>query len=452
MEGQTAATTTNGVPANGMYAPNAQQQQQQQQQSPVNGGSVQYAPAMLPAQITDDPSAKSLYVGNLDPRVNEGVLYEVFGSVRPVVSAKIIPDKRQANGGLNYGFVEFESHQDAEYALQNVNGRRVFDSEIRVNWAFASGGQMQEDTSNHFPVFVGDLSAEVNDQVLAKAFSVFPSMSDARVMWDMTSGKSRGFGFVAFRDRADAEKAIARMNGEWLGSRAIRVNWANQKTTAKARQDGQSGAHYQPQQQQQQLPPAPLTYEGVRDMTAHFNTTVYVGNMTNYTTQEQLQALFQPFGFVIEVRMQPERGFAFVKMDSHENATMAIVQLNGTSVNGRPIKCSWGKDRVTDPKAAFGALAAQVAANPAYTYPYVYGIPPQQQYGVPPNGAGAQQGQQQGSAQQPWGNFGYESYGYYGNPSYPQPGQMVPQQSAIGTTAAQAPMPNASQALPEGSY
>lgn len=55
--------------------------------------------------------------------------------------------------------------------------------------------------------------------------------SEARVMWDQTTGKSRGFGFVAFRERQDAEQAIATMNGEWLGSRAIRCNWANQKTT-----------------------------------------------------------------------------------------------------------------------------------------------------------------------------------------------------------------------------
>lgn len=53
-------------------------------------------------------------------------------------------------------------------------------------------------------------------------------------MWDQTTGKSRGFGFVAFRERADAEQAIATMNGEWLGSRAIRCNWANQKTPGHA--------------------------------------------------------------------------------------------------------------------------------------------------------------------------------------------------------------------------
>lgn len=54
-------------------------------------------------------------------------------------------------------------------------------------------------------------------------------------MWDPVSGKSRGFGFVAFRDKADAEQAIATMNGEWLGSRAIRCNWATQKGKIRAR-------------------------------------------------------------------------------------------------------------------------------------------------------------------------------------------------------------------------
>jgi nucleolysin TIA-1/TIAR len=43
--------------------------------------------------------------------------------------------------------------------------------------------------------------------------------------------------------------------------------------------------------------------------------------------------------------MQPDRGFAFIKLDSHENAANAIVNLQGTMVHGRGLKCSWGKDR-----------------------------------------------------------------------------------------------------------
>ena len=84
-------------------------------------------------------------------------------------------------------------------------------------------------TTGRYHVFVGDLSPEVNDGILAMAFGDFGTVTDARVMWDKNSGKSRGYGFLAFVDKTDAEQAIANMNGEKLGSREIRVNWANQE-------------------------------------------------------------------------------------------------------------------------------------------------------------------------------------------------------------------------------
>jgi nucleolysin TIA-1/TIAR len=233
--------------------------------------------------------------------------------------------------------------------MQTLNGRRVHQQEIRVNWAYQSNNTSKEDTSNHFHIFVGDLSNEVNDEVLLQAFSAFGGVSEARVMWDMKTGRSRGYGFVAFRDRADAEKALSSMDGEWLGSRAIRCNWANQK--------GQPS--FSQQQAMAQMGMTPTTpyghhsfptqgaqsYDMVVQQTPQWQTTCYVGNLTPYTTQNDLVPLFQNFGYVTETRFQSDRGFAFIKMDSHENAAMAICQLNGYNVNGRPLKCSWGKDR-----------------------------------------------------------------------------------------------------------
>jgi len=92
--------------------------------------------------------------------------------------------------------------------------------------------------------------------------------------------------------------------------------------------------------------------------------TVYVGNLVPYCTQADLIPLFQSIGYLSEIRMQADRGFAFVKLDTHEHAAMAIVQLQGQMVHGRPIKCSWGKDRADGGTAQPGPLSPAPSATP----------------------------------------------------------------------------------------
>ncbi|KAA6406485.1 MAG: nuclear and cytoplasmic polyadenylated RNA-binding pub1 [Lasallia pustulata] len=301
--------------------------------SPMSGySSGMMSPASAGGSVrrsAPEPNKRALYVGGLDPRVTEDVLRQIFETTGHVQNVKIIPDKNSK--GFNYGFIEYDDPAAAERAMATLNGRRVHQAEIRVNWAYQSNTSNKEDTSNHFHIFVGDLSNEVNDEVLLQAFSAFGSVSEARVMWDMKTGRSRGYGFVAFR------------------SRAIRCNWANQKGQPSISQQQAMAAmgmtpttpyghHHFPTHGVQ-------SYDMVVQQTAQWQTTCYVGNLTPYTTQNDLVPLFQNFGFVVETRFQSDRGFAFVKMDSHENAAMAICQLSGYNVNGRPLKCSWGKDR-----------------------------------------------------------------------------------------------------------
>jgi len=340
---------------------------------------------MSMAGIAEAPRRAHLYVGNLSPRVTEYMLTEIFAVAGPVQHVKIIPDKNYQHGGLNYGFVEYIDMRAAETALQTLNGRKIFDTEIRVNWAY-QGSQNKEDTTGHYHVFVGDLSPEVNDEVLGKAFSAFGTLSDARVMWDMNSGKSRGYGFLAFRDKTDAEQAIATMNGEWLGSRAIRVNWANQKTqglpggTAVAARPVAGGPVSGGAPAPINFQGGPLSYEVVVQQTPAYNTTVYVGNLVPYCTQADLIPLFQSIGYLSEIRMQADRGFAFVKLDTHEHAAMAIVQLQGQMVHGRPIKCSWGKDRA-DGAATTATPVTPTAATAPYNIQPMYGMPQPTAYG-----------------------------------------------------------------------
>lgn len=85
-------------------------------------------------------------------------------------------------------------------------------------------------------IFVGSLSWNTSDNDLQSAFARFGAVSEAKVITDRNTNRSRGFGFVTFEDDSAAEKAIAEMNGTTLDGREITVNEAQEK-----RRDGGGG-------------------------------------------------------------------------------------------------------------------------------------------------------------------------------------------------------------------
>lgn len=81
-------------------------------------------------------------------------------------------------------------------------------------------------------LFVGGLSWDTNDASLQSAFEQFGAVTDAKVITDRETGRSRGFGFVTFADAADGEAAISSMDGATLDGRQIRVNAAQDRGDA----------------------------------------------------------------------------------------------------------------------------------------------------------------------------------------------------------------------------
>ncbi|XP_034975567.2 RNA-binding protein 42 [Zootoca vivipara] len=77
--------------------------------------------------------------------------------------------------------------------------------------------------SDDFRIFCGDLGNEVNDDILARAFSRYPSFLKAKVIRDKRTGKTKGYGFVSFKDPNDYVRAMREMNGKYVGSRPIKL-------------------------------------------------------------------------------------------------------------------------------------------------------------------------------------------------------------------------------------
>lgn len=78
-------------------------------------------------------------------------------------------------------------------------------------------------------LFVGSLAWAVNDDSLRAAFEQFGNVTEAIVIKDRESGRSRGFGFVTFETPEEAQAAIEGMDGKEIEGRAVKVNEAQER-------------------------------------------------------------------------------------------------------------------------------------------------------------------------------------------------------------------------------
>jgi RNA recognition motif-containing protein len=78
-------------------------------------------------------------------------------------------------------------------------------------------------------LYVGNLSYGVTDSTLQSMFEPFGSVQSAQVIMDRDTGRSKGFGFVEMSNDAEAQAAIAGLNGQERDGRALTVNEARPK-------------------------------------------------------------------------------------------------------------------------------------------------------------------------------------------------------------------------------
>ncbi|CAN0915629.1 Polyadenylate-binding protein RBP45A [Linum grandiflorum] len=240
-----------GVPQMGAADPQYQQQQQQQwmmmqqqQQTPVPPPAnwipppvpppTQYGVAQSPGSGGGSGDIKSLWIGDLQPWMDENYLISTFSGTGEVVSAKVIRNKL-TNVPEGYGFIEFVSRAAAERILQTYNGTPMPNTEqnFRLNWATLGAGERRQEDGSDFTVFVGDLAADVNDYLLQETFkNAYPSVKGAKVVTDRVTGRSKGYGFVRFGDEGEQRRAMVEMNGQYCSTRPMRIGPAASKKPA----------------------------------------------------------------------------------------------------------------------------------------------------------------------------------------------------------------------------
>ncbi|CAJ0844834.1 17691_t:CDS:2 [Entrophospora sp. SA101] len=150
----------------------------------------------------------TVYIGNLDERCTEALIWELMLQAGPVVNVHL-PKDRVTQTHQGYGFCEYMSEDDADYAIKIMNQIKLYGKPIRVNKVCNVGASL----------FIGNLDPDVDEKMLYDTFSSF----------DPDTGNSKGYGFISYDNFDSSDAAIDAMNGQYLMNKPITVSYAFKK-------------------------------------------------------------------------------------------------------------------------------------------------------------------------------------------------------------------------------
>ncbi|XP_036040214.1 polyadenylate-binding protein 1-like [Onychomys torridus] len=185
----------------------------------------------------------NIYVKNLHVDMDEQGLQDLFSQFGKMQSVKVMRDSNGQSRG--FGFVNFEKHEEAQKAVDHMNGKDVNGQQLYVGRAQKRAErqselkrrfeQMKQERQNRYQgvnLYVKNLDDSINDERLKEVFSAYGVITSAKVMTE--SSHSKGFGFVCFSSPEEATKAVTEMNGRIVGTKPLYVALAQRKEERKA--------------------------------------------------------------------------------------------------------------------------------------------------------------------------------------------------------------------------
>ena len=283
--------------------------------SPVQSTDVPAQPAVVvaPAAVAATPAAAggrpttstttfqsaSLYVGDLQNEITEGVLFEMFNRVGPVASIRVCRDA-VTRRSLGYAYVNFHDVSDAERALDTMNFTDIRGKPCRIMWSQRDPSLRKSGVGN---VFIKNLNPSIDNKQLFDTFSMFGNILSCKIATD-NAGVSKGYGYVHYETAESAQDAIDGVNGKIIEEFEVSV-------TPFLRHQDRAG---QPEW-----------------------TNLYAKQFPASLDDAQLKAIFEPYGTVASIFIQkdPEgksKGFGFVNFADHESAEKALADLANNSI------------------------------------------------------------------------------------------------------------------------
>ncbi|GAB2228044.1 hypothetical protein Droror1_Dr00009873 [Drosera rotundifolia] len=264
--------------------------------APPTPGFASLPPPGIPTPVENQN--RSLYVGDLDPRVTTADLLHVFSGAGKVTGVRVCSDAVTGES-LCYGYVNFENAQDAKKAMLLLNHTVLKGKSMRIMWHDRNPITRKTGVGN---LFVKNLDRSITGASLQDAFQKFGTVLSCKIAAD-ENGKSKGFGYVQFEKNESAMAARDAMHDTMLLGKKLHVTQFVRKSQWLAAKELKS-------------------------------INLYVKNLAEDLTEGALVKKFSEFGMVESAIIMRDtdgksKGFGFVSFSSPEEARKAAMSLNG---------------------------------------------------------------------------------------------------------------------------
>ncbi|CAM6129484.1 unnamed protein product [Calypogeia fissa] len=260
--------------------------------------------------LTRPPHGSEVFVGGITRDTTEEDLRTLCQSSGDIYEVRLLKDK-DSGQNKGYAFVTFTTRESAEKAIESLNDTELKGRKLRFSHS----------QSKH-RLFVGNIPKHWDKDELEKILAEQgPGIQSVELLKDPKNpGKNRGFAFVEYYNHACAEHARRVMSKPnfRLGSNAPTISWADPRGGADATSMSQVKV-------------------------------VYVRNLPDTVTEEQLQKLFEHHGEVTKVVLpsskpgQSKRDFGFVHFSDRSSALKAIEKTETYELDGRVLETSLAK-------------------------------------------------------------------------------------------------------------
>ncbi|TRY77958.1 hypothetical protein TCAL_12970 [Tigriopus californicus] len=291
--------------------------------------------------VVEEDGRTNLIVNYLPQSLSDDEFTALFAQVGPLVNEKVVRD-RSTGYSYGYGFVEYQSAEDAAKAIQQLNGFPIQHKNIKVSYS-RPAGERNKDTN----LYVANLGPQVTEDQLDAMFSPYGHIVTLTILRNMDTQTSKGTGFVRYNDKEEAQAAMATLNGSQTlpgahGPLVVKLaeDHGKQKSAYFAQNamggGGGMGGGYGGGG-------GPGGGPGGSEAT----TRLYVGNLGQHMTEDYLMSMFSTYGTVTNIKLLGERGIAFIDFQTQAETDAAMANLNqAETIEGEryPIKVSYARN------------------------------------------------------------------------------------------------------------